>query len=441
MKPEIELVPHRAAICSDQPTTIQLLVRIKPPLLDSLPRPEMALSIALDRSGSMSGAPLSQAKKAAQMLVDELEGKDRMALVAFDHYVDVVLDLTRQTSPKEMKTRIDCITEGGNTDLHSGWLAGCRQLTLPSVDGKSKRVIILSDGAANTGICCPQTICRQVEDWRRQGISTSAVGLGLHYNEVLLSSIAAAGGGNFSHAESAEEVEPFFAAEFQGLALTYGEQVELSLELAQGVKAVRVYNKLANRPDGSLGLTDLVLGYSKEILFEFSLPALQNGNNLCRFHLRYKDKQTGSAHRVSQVLTLAVATHAALVEFPVDAEVLAKRNIQLAARALDLAREHISLREIEKAREVMQQALLTLKESPSTPEVQRQEAQIREMISLLDQQQYQSVAKRATATSSSLSYSSITLAGTPLTVWCKLPPEERTKERLEEMLRDWNPAG
>ena len=85
MRPEIELLPHRAAICSDQPTTVQLLVRIKPPVLGSLPRPEMALGIALDRSGSMSGAPLNQAKRAAQMLVDELESMDRMAVVAFDH--------------------------------------------------------------------------------------------------------------------------------------------------------------------------------------------------------------------------------------------------------------------------------------------------------------------------------------------------------------------
>ena len=440
MRPEIELLPHRAAICSDQPTTVQLLVRIKPPVLGSLPRPEMALGIALDRSGSMSGAPLNQAKRAAQMLVDELESMDRMAVVAFDHDVDVVLDLKKKLSAAEMKDRIGHITEGGNTDLHSGWLAGCRQLALPSVDGKSKRVIILSDGAANTGICCPQTICRQVEDWRRQGISTSAVGLGLHYNEVLLSSIAAAGGGNFSHAESAEDVEPFFAAEFQGLALTYGEQAELSLELSKGVKAVRVYNKLSNRSDGSLGLTDLVLGYSKEILFELSLPALCSGKNLCVFHLRYKDKQSGVFCRVSKDLNLPVATHAALIEFPVDTEVLSKRNVQLAARALDKARGHISRQEIEKAREVMQEAILTLKETPPTPEVQRQEAQIREMISLLDQRQYQSVAKRATATSSSLSYGSITLAGTPLTVWCKLPPEERTKERLEEMLREWHPG-
>lgn len=440
MKPEIELIPHREAICSDQPTTLQLLVRITPPVVSDMPRPDMAIGVALDRSGSMDGKPLEEAKDASKMLVDELEADDRLALVAFDHYAQIVLGMNKALSARKMKKQISKLQSGGYTDLHSGWLETCRQLVLPAADGKSKRVIILSDGETNSGLTCEKSICEQVQEWRSQGVSTSAVGLGLSYNENLLSAIATAGGGNFSHAESADAIEPFFAAEFQGLALTYGEQVDVSVELSSGVKAVRVYNKLKNREDGSLGLTDLVLGYAKEIVFELSLPAMQSGQDLCTFHLNYKDKQTGRYCRVSKTLTLPAVTYPQLIEFPYNMDVLAKKNIQLAARALDKARKHIAAHNTAEAKRVLQEAVVVLQETPPTEEVLGQQREIKSLIKLLDERKYQSVAKRATATSSSISNSSITLAGSPIAEWIKLSPEERTPERLQQILRDMGQA-
>ena len=59
--PQFQLIPLRAAVASDQPTTLDVLVKIIPPLPETRPqRPPLNLGLVIDRSGSMQRCPASR---------------------------------------------------------------------------------------------------------------------------------------------------------------------------------------------------------------------------------------------------------------------------------------------------------------------------------------------------------------------------------------------
>ncbi|MCB1207213.1 MAG: VWA domain-containing protein, partial [Verrucomicrobiae bacterium] len=87
------------------------------------------LSVVLDRSGSMTGAKLEQARQAAEMLVDRLAPDDIFSLVIYDTEVEVLIPpapVGRSTA--EIRRRIRGIEAGGSTALYAGVEAGGRQL-------------------------------------------------------------------------------------------------------------------------------------------------------------------------------------------------------------------------------------------------------------------------------------------------------------------------
>lgn len=437
VKPTLQLLAHRPVVFHDEPCVLQLLVRVMPPIVRRRQRPAMNLSIAIDQSGSMHGEPLEHAKKAARMLVDQLGPNDRLAVVSFDDVSRLVVPLGPVVDKESIKSRIDKIQVAGGTNLHQGWYMACCQLGEASKSAVS-RTIVLSDGQTNAGLQCLDSICGQVADWERRGIGTSTIGLGQHYNETLLSRMSSSGGGNFFHAASADQLEPFFQTELYGMSLVYGTQAGLSLKTLNGVQALRIYNPLENREDGSIRLSDLVYGYPKEVVFELSVPPLKKPRDLCTLILDYTDQESGRRFRVEQSLRLPLIEYGRMDEFPVDMAVLQKRALQLAARGMKKAQKELAQRCYDDARDTLEGSLLELQEAAPSDELEEQIRETQSMLDALKRREYQAVQKNATFRSVSLSSSSITLSGigAPLKLWSKLPAEERTPERLAEFMRD-----
>ena len=67
------LTPDKAALNAGSATALNVLVRVAPDLPPgTVPRAPLHLALALDRSGSMSGAPLEEAKRCARNIIDHL---------------------------------------------------------------------------------------------------------------------------------------------------------------------------------------------------------------------------------------------------------------------------------------------------------------------------------------------------------------------------------
>lgn len=211
--PEISLAPLKRALVDSDSLQLQVLARIRAAEDTSLPRTPLSVAIVIDRSGSMHGRRLEAAKEGARRFINQLHDDDEVCIVAYDDSVSVPLALMPVRAARTLlPTTLARIVDGGTTDLHSGWLEGAKQLAPRTGTNRLCRVLLLSDGQANRGVVNVDVICEQVSQMASAGVSTSTVGIGMGFNERLMTAMALAGQGTAMYGDRAEDlIEPFEA--------------------------------------------------------------------------------------------------------------------------------------------------------------------------------------------------------------------------------------
>jgi Ca-activated chloride channel family protein len=145
------------------------------------------ISVVIDRSGSMSGDKIRNAKQAAKFIVDQLNPDDYFSVVMYDQTVDVVHEASKVENKQAIKLKIDRIVDRGSTNLMGGAMKGYEQVRKNYRSGYINRVLLLSDGLANEGITDAKQIERIVRKKSMdEGISISTFGVGNDYNEDLM---------------------------------------------------------------------------------------------------------------------------------------------------------------------------------------------------------------------------------------------------------------
>jgi len=152
--PVIEIKSLKQGVPADG-GRMEILVRVVAPRRAesrALPeRPPLDLALVIDRSGSMEGAPLDEAKRCAMHVVERLLETDQASVVVYDNRVATPVPMTpaRPLAPFEVALR--AVAAGGSTDLHAGWAQGRDSFQTPPRQGSLKRILLLSDGCANSG--------------------------------------------------------------------------------------------------------------------------------------------------------------------------------------------------------------------------------------------------------------------------------------------------
>jgi len=231
------------------------------------------VALVLDRSGSMDGRKIEMARTAVEHAIRLLDARDRLAVVVYDHEVDVLVEST-SASP-EAKTmavkRLGATDARGNTDLSGGWSRGVDEVARPTgavgADTIS-RVLLLTDGLANSGVTDPDELARMATTFRANGVATSTFGLGADFDETLLSRIATEGGGHFYFIETPRQIPDFLSSELGETLDIVAPDAEFVINAGPAV-AIALLNELPvdAQPDGlHVKLGDLVSGQSLQLV-------------------------------------------------------------------------------------------------------------------------------------------------------------------------------
>ncbi|MCF4967032.1 vWA domain-containing protein [Nostoc sp. CMAA1605] len=332
------------------------LLRFRADIPES-PRRDLNLSLVIDRSGSMAGAPLFHALRAAESVVDQLEANDILSVVVYDDAVDTVVPPQPVTNKSALKNALRRVHAGGITNLSGGWLKGCEYVKQKLDPQKINRVLLLTDGHANMGIQDPKILTATAGQKAEEGVITTTLGFAQGFNEDLLIGMARAASGNFYFIQSVDEASEVFSIELDSLRAVVGQNLKVTLELANGVKLVDILSlaKVSQNQKGQSVITlgELYEGEDKLLGLSLEVSAAQIGElPLMKLHYSADVVQnnviqsaSGITDVIAKVGTVEESAFAASSDILLD---LSRLTIAKAKEtALDLA-EHGKHQEAEK---------------------------------------------------------------------------------------------
>jgi Ca-activated chloride channel homolog len=209
------------------------------PYEEAASRPPVNVSLVIDRSGSMTGRKIEQAKEAAILALSRLSRQDRVSVVAFDHRVEVPVPAGPFENFDEMKRRIDAIHPGGQTAIYAAVRQAGQSVGEAVSPEHVSRVILMSDGQANVGPSSPADLEALGRELGGHGIAVTTIGLGLDYSEELMTRLALASDGNHAFVENPEQLADIFNKEFGDAFAVVGQDVDIEIICPEGVKPMR----------------------------------------------------------------------------------------------------------------------------------------------------------------------------------------------------------
>ena len=213
------------------------------------------LALVIDKSGSMGGgSKMAYVKDGLLKLVDQLEPEDVVALVVYDSGARVLRPASPLTDPAALKEQIAGIYAGGSTNLHAGMILGYEEARKHYDPQAANRVVLLTDGQANTGVTDPDQIVSDSKAYNDEGIGISTIGVGLYYNQDLMLRLAENGGGNNYFIDDPARAEQVFIDELYSLYTELARDLHIEVTPGAAFDTVGVYGAGSSvlQPDGSV---------------------------------------------------------------------------------------------------------------------------------------------------------------------------------------------
>ena len=260
--------------------------------------PPVHLVVAVDRSGSMAGTKMSNAVAAAVGAVERMHDGDRVTVVGFDTSARVVVPPTRVDSGSRpsIESAIRTMRASGDTCISCALETATAELeSSPGSRDEIRRVLLISDGEATTGVRDATGLRALAARARERGLSVSTIGVDLAFDERVMAAIAQESNGRHWFVPDASALTSVFDQEFDSLASAIASEAELTIEPAPGVAVEEVLDRSIERQGAGrvvvpLGTFDAA--QEKTVLVRVRVPADADGTQpVARLSLAYRDVQ------------------------------------------------------------------------------------------------------------------------------------------------------
>jgi len=364
---KLDVALGSSVLHAEQRQTVPLKITLRGlPLENTHQRPPVNVALVLDRSGSMGGQKMEQAREAAITALDYLSAQDIVSIVSYDDYVDVLVPATKVSDKANIASAIRRLHARGSTALFAGVSKGADEARKFLDKNQANRVILLSDGIANVGPSSPSDLARLGKQLIQEGISVTTLGLGLGYNEDLMTQLANNSDGNHAFVENANDLATIFGREFGDLLSIVAQSVEITIECAEGIRPIRLLGREGNIRGQRVStyLNQLYGDQEKYILLEMEVPATapETQRDIAKVDISYINMATQNAERINAISAAQFSQSDKKVQDSTDKDVMVSTVEQI---AVEKNKEAVKLRDegrIKEAEEALRGNAEYLKE-------------------------------------------------------------------------------
>jgi len=290
----------------DDGRTHILKIGIQARELPSEERVDAHLTFVIDVSGSMAREDrLGLVKESLGILMDELKEGDKVGLVTYGSVGMRVLDHTNNIDAIE--EAVMALETDGSTNVYEGLQFGYQMATENFHEEKINRIILCSDGVANTGPTDWEVILEDVRQKANQRITLSTIGFGMgNYNDVLMEQLADNGDGNYHYIDDIQEAQRLFdngaISLLEVVAFDAKVQVEFDPNTVDSYRLIGYENRYLESDDFRNDRIDggeVGPGHSVTALYVLRLN--ERGGDAGTINVRYKDAETREVEEISLV--------------------------------------------------------------------------------------------------------------------------------------------
>jgi Ca-activated chloride channel family protein len=271
------------------------------------------LVVILDRSGSMSGAPIGHARAAVRELIGSLSEDDRFSLITYSSGAETKIALGHASARARAAwlQTLASVEVGGGTNMSAGLELATHGVDRMAKRGRATRVILLSDGHANEGDPSFEGLVARA---RRAAVGEyvlSSVGVGDGFDERLMTALADAGTGNFYYVQRGNELGEIFAGEFAASRLNVASALRVEIDPGPGVEVISAAGYPLERNGGRVAFRpgSLFGGQERRIWVSLRVPVgdviAADARALGQFALSYKRDGRSETLRFSETPMVA----------------------------------------------------------------------------------------------------------------------------------------
>jgi Ca-activated chloride channel family protein len=287
--------------CPWNPAHRLVRIGIKGKVLAQDSRPACNLVFLLDVSGSMEDAnKLPLVQRAMEMLVKQLDGRDRVAIVVYAGASGLVLPSTACNEPEVIIEALKRLRAGGSTNGGDGINLAYKTALEHFTSNGVNRVILCTDGDFNVGVVQTGDLVRMVEEKAKQGVFLSVLGFGMgNYKDSTLEQLADKGNGNYAYIDTFNEARKVLCDQLTGTLVTIAKdvkiQVEFNPEKVASYRLIGYENRLLNKEDFNDDKKDageIGAGHTVTALYEIVPPGFETSSTPSVDALKYQPAET-----------------------------------------------------------------------------------------------------------------------------------------------------
>ena len=200
--------------------------------VDTSDRPDANLVFLIDVSGSMSSPnKLGLVQQSLNLLVEQMEARDRIAVVVYAGASGLALPSTTANNQETIKHAINNLRSGGSTNGGAGIELAYSVAQRHFIKDGINRVILCTDGDFNVGTTDRGSLTRLIEDKAKTGVFFSVLGFGVgNFQDATMEELSNKGNGNYGYVDSIKEARKVFVDEMLGTLMTIAKDVKIQVE-------------------------------------------------------------------------------------------------------------------------------------------------------------------------------------------------------------------